>query len=83
MTEKFENRKQNETQGKLTTIPTSCPTCINSTSILASLAKPEVVLVWLKVGVFIATCVLIWLNFTGKLPLETLLAVLQLFRKLL
>lgn len=79
----MKNIEKTETQGKLTTIPASCPFCGGHTNILTLLAKPEFRKALLKLGAFIAACVLLRLYFTGQLPLDALVAVLQLFSKLL
>lgn len=85
MSKNIESNKQTETQGELTTTPASCSSCDdrNDTNILTLSAKPEVRSAWLKVGVFISCLVLISLYLMGKLPLDALVAVLQLFSKLL
>lgn len=58
--------EKTETQGKLTTIPTSCPTCVNSTSILALLAKPEVISALPKLASTAYVLLLISLFLMGK-----------------
>ena len=77
MVENFESKKQNETQGKLTAIPDSCPSG-SKTNILIVLTKPELIPIWLTVGLFIYRVVLISLFLMGKLPQAVVVQALKL-----
>lgn len=83
MTKNVGSNKQTETLGELTTAAASCTSCGGDTNILTLLAKPEAILAWLKVGVFISLWLLIGLYLTGKLSLDALVLILPLVRKLL
>lgn len=78
MLENFESKKQNETQGKLTTVPTSCPSCVNSTSILALLTKPEVISALPKLASTAYVLLLISLFLIGKVSVADLTTAVTL-----
>lgn len=70
--------EKTETQGKLTTIPTSCLTCFNSPSILALLAKPGVISALPKLASTAYVLLLISLFLMGKVSLTDLTAAITL-----
>ncbi len=74
------SKNQNEAQGEgeLTTSPTSCPTCVNSTSILALLAKPGVISALPKLASTAYVLLLISLFLMGKVSLTDLTAAITL-----
>lgn len=78
MIDNIDGKKQNETQGKLTTTPTSCPTCVNSTSIFALLAKPGVISALPKLASTAYVLLLISLFLMGKVSLTDLTAAITL-----
>ena len=77
MIDNIDGKKQNETQGKLTTVPPSCPSG-GETNILIVLTKPELIPVWLTVGLVIYRVVLISLFLMGKLPQALVVQALKL-----
>lgn len=72
------SKNQNEAQGELTTVTTSCPSCVNSTSILALLAKPGVISALPKLASTAYVLLLISLFLMGKVSLTDLTAAITL-----